>query len=146
MKFHLDRFILSSCGGKKTPIFAVFAGFWTSVFCGVASWQQSEKVEHGCTTTNLPLSNGGEILHGGGDLLRAKFHPHRCNVSTLRNEKRQNRPLSKLNTGRLALRSMLPVKIKKTDVAQKIFFNYIHVDVIATKYLAVNMSFCIPAC
>jgi len=31
-----------------------FAIYWTSAFSGVASWQQSEKVEHGCTTTNLP--------------------------------------------------------------------------------------------
>ena len=31
------------------------------------------------------------------------FTPHRCNVSPLRGEKPQNRPLSKLNTGRLAL-------------------------------------------
>ena len=45
-----------------------------------------------------------------GPLLRAKFHPHRCNVSPLRGEKPQNRPLSKLNTGRFALRAMLPVK------------------------------------
>jgi len=45
-----------------------------------------------------------------GSLLRAKFHPHRCNVSPMRGEKPQNRPLSKLNTGRLALRAMLPVK------------------------------------
>jgi len=47
-------------------------------------------------------------------LLHAKFHPHRCNVSPLRGEKPQNRPLSKLNTGRLALRAMLPVKIEET--------------------------------
>jgi len=40
---------------RKTPIFAVF---WTSAFSVVVSWQQSDKVEHGCTTTNLPLSNG----------------------------------------------------------------------------------------
>ena len=58
--------------------------------------------------------DGGEIWHGGGDLpfgplLHAKFHPHRCNVSPLRGEKPQNRPLSKLNTGRFALRAMLPV-------------------------------------
>ena len=46
-----------------------------------------------------------------GPLLRAKFHPHRCNVSPLRGEKPQNRPLSKLNTGRFALRAMLPVII-----------------------------------
>jgi len=64
-------------------------------------------VLHPCRCTD-----GGEIWHGGGDqgpLLRAKFHPHRCNVSPLRGEKPQNRPLSKLNTGRLALRAMLPV-------------------------------------
>jgi len=34
---------------------------------------------------------------------------HRCNVSPLRGEKPQNRPLSKLNTGRFALCAMLPV-------------------------------------
>jgi len=25
-------------------------------------WQQSDKVEHGCTTTNFPLSNGIKIV------------------------------------------------------------------------------------
>ena len=44
---------------RKTPIFAVF---WTSAFSGVANWQQSEKVEHRCTITNLPLSNGIKIV------------------------------------------------------------------------------------
>jgi len=44
-----------------------------------------------------------------GPLVHAKFHPHRCNVSPLRGEKPQNWPLSKLNTGRFALRAMLPV-------------------------------------
>ena len=44
-----------------------------------------------------------------GPLLHAKFHPHRCNVSPLRGEKPQNRPLSKLNTGRFAMCAMLPV-------------------------------------
>ena len=44
---------------RYTPIFAVF---WTSAFSGVAIWQQSEKVEHGCTTTNLLLSNGIKIV------------------------------------------------------------------------------------
>jgi len=44
-----------------------------------------------------------------GALLRAKFHPHRCNVSPLRGEKPQNRPLSKVNNRRFALRAMLPV-------------------------------------
>ena len=44
---------------RKTPIFAVF---WTSAFSVVASSQQSDKVEHGCTTTKFPLSNGIKIV------------------------------------------------------------------------------------
>ena len=44
---------------RKPPIFAVF---WTSAFSVVANWQQSDKVEHVCTTTNLPLSNGIKIV------------------------------------------------------------------------------------
>ena len=43
----------------KTPI---FASFWTLAFSGVANWQQSDKVEHGCTSTNLPLPNGIKIV------------------------------------------------------------------------------------
>jgi len=39
-----------------------FCRFWTSAFSDVANWQQSEKVGHGCTTTNLPLSNGIKIV------------------------------------------------------------------------------------
>jgi len=39
----------------KTPQFLpIFAIFWTSAFSVVANWQQSDKVEHECTTTNLP--------------------------------------------------------------------------------------------
>ena len=44
---------------KNPPIFVIF---WTSAFSVVANWQQSDKVEHGCTTTNLPLSNGIKIV------------------------------------------------------------------------------------
>ena len=103
---------------RKTP---VFASFWTSAFSVVASWQQSDKAEHGCTTTNLPLSNSIKIVsvlqHLYGEIGRTisdvqkrdeqtdrqtdKFHPNQCNVSPLRGEKPQNRPLSKLNTGGL---------------------------------------------
>ena len=46
-------------GGEKKTNFAVF---WNSAFCGVATWQQSENVEHVCTTKNLPLSNGIKIV------------------------------------------------------------------------------------
>ena len=58
-KFRLDRFILSLSGGEKKQISPFF---WTLAFCDVAGWQQSEKVEHRCTTTNLPLSNGIKIV------------------------------------------------------------------------------------
>ena len=44
---------------RKTPIFAVF---WTSAFSDVANFHQFQKVEHGCTTANLPLSNGSKIV------------------------------------------------------------------------------------
>jgi len=61
---------------RNPPIFAVFL---TSAFSVVDSWRQFEKVEHGCTTTNLPLSNGikiisvlqrlhGEIEHTNSDI------------------------------------------------------------------------------
>jgi len=46
------------CWRKKT----IFAVFWNSAFSGVANWQQSEKVERGCTTTKLSLSNGIKIV------------------------------------------------------------------------------------
>jgi len=53
VKFRLDRFILSSSGGENPPIFVVF---WTSAFSVVANWQQSDKVEHGCTLHNYKPS------------------------------------------------------------------------------------------
>ena len=46
----------------KNPILPFFAVFWTSAFSDVANCHQSQKVEHGCTTTNLPLSNGIKIV------------------------------------------------------------------------------------
>ena len=39
-----------------------FTGFLTSAYSGVGDWHQSEKVEHRCTTTNLPLSKGIKIV------------------------------------------------------------------------------------
>ena len=66
-----------------------------------------------------------------GPLLHAKFHSHRCNVSPLRGEKPQNRPLSKLNTGRFALRAMLPV------ISEGILDHWKHAIVISVK---VNMA------
>ena len=59
---------------RKTPMFALF---WTSAFSGVTNRQQSEKVEHGCTTTNLPLSNGIKIL----SVLQCLHGVIRCTIS-----------------------------------------------------------------
>ena len=44
---------------RKNPHFVIFLNL---AFCGVASWQQSEKVEHGCTTTSLPQSTSIKIV------------------------------------------------------------------------------------
>ena len=51
-----------SLAAKNPQFLPYLAIFWSSAFSGVASWQQSDKVEHGCTTTNLPLSNGIKIV------------------------------------------------------------------------------------
>ena len=51
-------------------------------------------------------------------LIRAKFHPYRCNVSPLRGEKPQNRPLSNLNTYR---RIALPVIMTMMMAEQRWF-------------------------
>ena len=75
-KFRLDRFILSSSGGEKPPIFAIF---WTLAFSGVTNWQQSDKVEHVCTTTNLPLSNGIKIV----SVLERLYGKIRCTISDI---------------------------------------------------------------
>ena len=47
---------------KNPQFLPIFAIFWTSAFSVIANWQQSDKVEHGCTTTNLPLPNGIKIV------------------------------------------------------------------------------------
>ena len=47
---------------KNLHFLPIFAIFWTSAFSDVANWHQSQKGEHGCTTTKLPLSNGIKIV------------------------------------------------------------------------------------
>ena len=77
---------------KKKPIFAVF---WTSAFSGVANWQQSEKVEHRCTTTNHPLSNVIKIvsvlqcLHG--EIGRTISDIQKCDKQTDKQTDRQTK-------------------------------------------------------
>jgi len=52
-------------------------------------------------------------------------------VSPLRGEKPQNWPLSKLNTGRFALRAMLPVKIH-FKITKTIYIIAIHFSALTT--------------
>ena len=47
---------------KKTQFLRFLPFFWTSAFSDVANCHQSQKIEHGCTTTNLPLSNSMKIV------------------------------------------------------------------------------------
>jgi len=46
-------------GRQKTK----FTGFWNLAFCDVANWQRTKKIERGCTTANLPLSNGIKTVY-----------------------------------------------------------------------------------
>ena len=85
--------------GRDTPLWGVYIPHFDEISVKISVL----RVLYPCRCTD-----GGEISHGGGDL-RAKFHPSWCNVSPLQGEKPQNRPLSKLNTGRLALRAVLPL-------------------------------------
>ena len=97
MRYKLYKFCENRA--RDTPLQGrLYSRFWSNL---------SKNFNFGGPT---PLS-----LHLVGPLLRAKFHPHRCNVSPLQGEKPQNRPLSKLNTGRFALRAMLPV-IRETAI------------------------------
>jgi len=87
-------FILSPSGGKKKQFLPYFATFWKSAFSDVANWQQSEKVEHRCTTTNLPLSSGIKIV--------SVFQRHHgeigCTISDVQKRDEQtNKQTKKLN-------------------------------------------------
>ena len=79
---------------KDTPLWGVCSTFRSNL-----SKNFDFGVLHPCRCTV-----GGEIGIES-PLLHAKFHPHRWTVSPLRGEKPQNRPLSKLNAGRFALRA-----------------------------------------
>jgi len=67
--------------------------FGNLIFCGVASWQQSEKVEQVYTTTSLPLSNGIKIvsvlqrLHG--EIMLTNSDVHKRDEQTDRQKKTQ---------------------------------------------------------
>jgi len=76
-----------------------------------------------------------------GPLLPAKFDLDRCNVSPLRGEKPQHRPVSKRNTGRAALRAD-PAGNKKSE---KHDISFSHADVrraISTKFCMVIEVVC----
>ena len=86
--FLLDRFILSPSGGEKEQFLPIFVIFWTSAFSVVANWQQSDTVEHGCTTTNLPLPNCIKIV---SVLQRLHDEIGRTNSDVQKRDKQTNR-------------------------------------------------------
>jgi len=82
-------------------------------------------VLHPCRCTDGVKFGFGPLLHakflpyfskkpkfGGGPSSMPNFTPIGATCRPCGGEKPQNRPLSKLNTGRYALRAMLPVNIK----------------------------------
>jgi len=79
---------------RKTPIFAIFS---ISAFSGVASWQQCEKVEHGCTTTNFPLSNGIKIVSVYSNAFMAKSDAQSLTFRNVTNKQTDRQTNKKLN-------------------------------------------------
>jgi len=61
-------------------------------FSGIASWRQSVKVEHKCTTTNLPLSNGIKIV---SVLQRLHSKIRRTNSDVQKRDKQTDKQTSK---------------------------------------------------
>ena len=68
-----------------------FVDFWTSAFCGVANWQQSEKVEHRCTTTNIPLSRGVKVISAYYSAFEEKSSAQTLTFKSVTNRQRQTK-------------------------------------------------------
>jgi len=86
---------------RKTPMFAIF---WTLAFSGVANWQQSEKIEHGCTTTDLPLSNDIKIF----SVLQHLYGEIERTISDVqKHDKQTNRQTNKQKTRMWPMPSMM---------------------------------------
>jgi len=79
-----------------------FCHFLASAFSGVAIWQQSEKVEHGCTTTNLTLANGikniSVLQHLHGEIGCTNSDVQKCDEQTNRQTNKQTKKLNVLAT------------------------------------------------
>ena len=65
--------------------------------CGAFRFQNLVNFRFWWSYTLIFAPIGVKFCMGSGPILRAKFHPHRCNVSPLRDEKLQNWLLSNLN-------------------------------------------------
>jgi len=71
---------------RKPPNFGRFVSI--SAFSGFASWRQSEKVELGCTATNLLLSNGIKVV---SVLQRLRGEIGRTNSGVQKRDEQANR-------------------------------------------------------
>ena len=92
---YVPIFILISLIGRvELAEIPTFCHFWTSAFCGVDIWQSTKKVECGCTATNLPISNGIEILYVlqclQGEIVHSNFVDHKCDLTSV-TDKQTNR-------------------------------------------------------
>jgi len=77
-----------------------FAIFWTSAFSGVANWQQSEEVEHRCTTIqtfpyptvseSFLYSNAFMATSGGHSLTFKSVMNRQTNKQTDKTDKKLN--------------------------------------------------------
>ena len=62
---------------KKTQFVPIFAIFWTSAaFSVVTNWQQSEKVEHGCTPQTFPYPTASKsFLYSNAFMAKSGAQP-----------------------------------------------------------------------
>jgi len=101
MRYKLCKFCENRA--RDTPLWGVYISDFGQIWVKISILG----VLHPCRCTD-----GGEIFHGGGDLWSPppwKISPPSVQRVAPAGDKPQNRPLSKLNTGRFALRAMLPV-------------------------------------
>ena len=97
---------------RRTPI------FWTSAFSDVDNWRQSEKVEHGCTSTILPLPNDIKII--------SVFQRLHGEIGRKKNSDVQKRDVTKIVTDRKSVTDKKANKKKKEKEKTKRLNVYRH--------------------
>ena len=89
-----------------------FCRFLDSAFSGVANWQQSDKAEHGCTTTNLPYSTVSKSF------LYSNAFMAKSGAQSLTFKSVTNRQTDKQPNKKTLLRFWLPRRRVKSELHQ----------------------------